>query len=261
MQRYRKLLDILRGLESAVVACSGGVDSTLLLRAVKDSRIRALAVTGKSPTTPSADLEEAVAMAAAIGIPHRIVPTAEMQRREFRENTRERCFFCKDTLFGTLKGIAHDEGYRWVVEGSNTDDLKDYRPGLRARDLHGVRSPLMEAGLAKKDVREISRALGLRTWNRPASPCLSSRFPYGLAITEERLRMVEEAESFLRRLGFREFRVRHHGDLARIEAAQKDIGRFLAPQVREEVVSFLRGLGYKHVSLDLEGFESGRLNR
>jgi len=261
MQRYKKLLDILRSLGSAVVACSGGVDSTLLLKAVKDSGIKALAVTGKSPTTPSADLEEAVAMASEIGLPHRIVPTAEMQRREFRENTRERCFFCKDTLFSELKRLAEEEGFRWVVEGSNLDDLKDYRPGLRARDLHGVRSPLIEAGIAKKDVRDISRALGLRTWNRPASPCLSSRFPYGLAITEEQLRMVEEAESFLRSLGFREFRVRHHGDLARIEAGREDMERLFAPSVRDDVVSFLRGIGYKYISLDLEGFESGRLNR
>ncbi|NOZ26385.1 MAG: ATP-dependent sacrificial sulfur transferase LarE [Nitrospirae bacterium] len=261
MRKYEKLLDIVRSLDSAVVACSGGVDSTLLMKAVKDSGIKALAVTGKSPTTPSSDLDEAVAMASEIGLPHRIVPTAEMQRREFRENSRERCFFCKDTLFGELRRLAESEGFRWVVEGSNLDDLRDYRPGLRARELHGVRSPLIEAGLAKKDVREISKELGLRTWDRPASPCLSSRFPYGLAITEERLRMVEAAESFLRDLGLREFRVRHHGDLARIEARQEDMERLLVPSAREEVVSFLRGLGYKYVSLDLEGFESGRLNR
>lgn len=261
MQRYKKLLSILKSLDSAVVACSGGVDSTLLIKAAKDSNIKALAVTGKSPTTPSVDLDEAVAMASEIGLPHRIIQTSEMQRREFRENNRERCFFCKDTLFGELKTLARKEGYQWVVEGSNVDDLKDYRPGLRARDLHGVRSPLIEAGLAKEDIREISRALGLRTWNRPASPCLSSRFPYGFQITEEELIMVEEAESFLGGLGFRGFRVRHHGDLARIEVREEDIERFFDPFLRKDVVAYLRGLGYKYISLDIEGFKSGKLNR
>ncbi len=261
MQRYKRLLSILKSLDSAVVACSGGVDSTLLVKAAKDSNIRALAVTGQSPTIPSVDLNEAIAMASEIGLPHRIIRTAEMQRQEFRENNRERCFFCKDTLFGELKTLARREGYQWVVEGSNLDDLKDYRPGLRARDLHGVRSPLIEAGFTKNDIREISRALGLKTWNRPSSPCLSSRFPYGLPITEEELRMVEEAESFLRGLGFRGFRVRHHGELARIEVGEEDIERFFDPVLRKDVVSYLRGLGYKFISLDLEGFKSGRLNR
>ena len=261
MQRYKRLLSILKSLDSAVVACSGGVDSTLLIKAAKDSNINALAVTGKSPTIPSADLNEAIAMASEIGLPHRIIQTSEMQRREFRENTLERCFFCKDTLFGELKNLALKEGYQWVVEGSNLDDLKDYRPGLRARDLHGVRSPLIEAGLAKEDIREISRALGLKTWNRPASPCLSSRFPYGLPITEGELKMVEEAESFLGALGFRGLRVRHHGDLARIEVGAEDIERFFDPELRLKVVSHLRGLGYKYISLDLEGFKSGKLNR
>ncbi len=261
MQRYKRLLSILKSLDSAVVACSGGVDSTLLIKAAKDSNIKALAVTGKSPTTPSADLNEAISMASEIGLPHRIIQTSEMQRREFRENNRERCFFCKDTLFGELKTIALKEGYQWVVEGSNLDDLKDYRPGLRARDLHGVRSPLIEAGLAKEDIREISKALGLRTWDRPASPCLSSRFPYGFPITGKELRMVEEAESFLGGLGFSGFRVRHHGDLARIEVVEKDIERFFDPLLRGKVVSHLRGLGYKYISLDLEGFMSGKLNR
>jgi len=261
MQRYKRLLSILKSLDSAVVACSGGVDSTLLIKAAKDSNINALAVTGKSPTIPSVDLNEAIAMASEIGLPHRIIQTSEMQRREFRENNRERCFFCKDTLFGELKTLALKEGYQWVVEGSNLDDLKDYRPGLRARDLHGVRSPLIEAGLAKEDIREISRALGLKTWNRPASPCLSSRFPYGLPITEGELKMVEEAESFLSGLGFRGFRVRHHGELARIEVGAEDIERFFDPELRRKVVSHLRGLGYKYISLDLEGFKSGKLNR
>ncbi|HEC97527.1 MAG TPA: ATP-dependent sacrificial sulfur transferase LarE [Nitrospirae bacterium] len=259
MQRYKRLLSILGSLDSAVVACSGGVDSTLLMKAAKDSNIKALAVTGKSPTIPSVDLNEAISMASEIGLPHRIIRTAEMQRPEFRENNRDRCFFCKDTLFGELKNLALKEGYLWVVEGSNLDDLKDYRPGLRARDLHGVRSPLIEARFTKEDIREISRALGLKTWNRPASPCLSSRFPYGLPITEEELRMVEEAESFLRGLGFSGFRVRHHGDLARIEGG--DIERFFDPLLRKEVVAYLRGLGYKYISLDLEGFMSGKLNR
>lgn len=261
MNKYTNLLSILQGMDSTVIAYSGGVDSTLVVKAVRDSGIRALAVTGKSPTTPPLDLSESISMTAKIGLPHRIIETAEMDNPDFRKNSTERCFFCKDTLFGELRKIAGEEGYQTVIEGSNLDDLQDHRPGMRAGDLHMVRRPLIEAGITKSDVREISRSLGLRTWKRASSPCLSSRFAYGIPIDEEPLSMVDRAESFLREHGFIEFRLRHHGETARIEVREDEIGRFLDDSLRKRLLAYLMELGYKYVTLDLEGFRSGKMNR
>jgi uncharacterized protein len=261
MQKYNRLLNILRGLESAVIAYSGGVDSTLLAKAAKDSGIRTLAVTGSSPTTPPHDLDDAVTMASEIGIPHRIIKTTEMKRPEFRKNTRDRCFFCKDTLFNELKKIASHEGYQTVIEGSNIDDLQDYRPGIKARDLHGVLSPLIDAGMTKTEIRMISKHLGLKTWEKPSSPCLSSRFPYGTPIDEKSLEMVNRAESFLRSKGFKDFRVRCQSEQARIEVPQEQLGVFIDPGFRKELTAFFMEIGFKYITLDLEGFKSGKLNR
>jgi uncharacterized protein len=261
MPRYRRLLELLKSLESTLVAYSGGVDSTLLLRAVKDASIRAMAITGISDTTPPWDIEDAKRLASEIGIPHRLVSTTEMQRKEFVSNTPMRCFYCKETLFSTLKEIALSEGYRWVIEGSNLDDLKDWRPGIQAAKIHGIKSPLIEVGLRKEDIRELSRLLGLPTWNKPSSACLSSRIPYGTPITREALKMVAEAEVFLRNLGFKECRLRHHGPIARIEVSKNEIPRLLEESLRMEIVNKLLQIGYQFVCLDLEGFTSGKMNR
>lgn len=259
-EKLKNLITILNKIESAVVAYSGGVDSTFLLKAASLSGIRTIAVTGFSPTMPKDDLEEAKKMAEVIGVPHMIIGTSELGIDDFRKNSSDRCFHCKNELFGRLKDVAELEGYRFVLDGSNLDDLDDWRPGRNAAIKHGIRSPLMEAGLGKKDIRGLSLELNLSTWDKPSSPCLSSRFPYGEPITVEALELVESAEKFLRSFGFREFRVRHLGDTARIEVKEEDIPRILIPQIRIPVTEKLRALGYKFITLDLEGFRSGKLN-
>lgn len=253
------LVKMLRGMESAVLAYSGGLDSTFLLKALSISGIRALAVTGVSETTPPPDLEDAKRMAAEMGMEHRVIPTDEMENRNFLRNPPDRCFHCKDGLFGKLCAIAEEEGYSLVLDGSTLDDRDDYRPGHEAARKHGVISPLMEAGYTKSEIREASKALGLGTWDKPASPCLSSRFPYGDEITSGALRRVAEAEGFLRSLGFRELRVRDHRGAARIEVPEADQGRAL--KHRKKIVQGLKALGYGFVSLDLEGLKSGSMNR
>jgi uncharacterized protein len=258
-QKLEALLDTIRPMKSAVLAYSGGVDSTLVLKALALSGIRALAVTGVSPTTPPRDLEDAIRLAAEAGVEHHITETQEMASEDFVQNTPERCFHCKDELFGRLMELAKSGGFAVVLDGSNADDAGGHRPGLRAAAKHGVRSPLIEAGLTKHDVREVSRELGLSTWDKPASPCLSSRFPYGVRITPEALGRVSKAEDFMRRKGFSTLRVRDHGGMARIELPEGDISRALA--AREEIAAGLRALGFDFVSLDMEGFRSGSLDR
>lgn len=254
------LIDILKEMESAVIACSGGVDSTFLLKAAALSGVRALAVTGLSPTMPEQDFLDAREAAQQAGIPHRVIETSEIDNDDFRKNSPDRCYYCKSELFGRLKGIAGSESYRYVIDGSNLDDLDDWRPGRRAASEYEVRSPLREAGLRKEDIRSLSRELDLPTWDKPSSPCLSSRFPYGEPITVDALKRVGSAEKFLRSLGFRELRVRHHGDTARIELREEDIPELLNPEIRTLVTEKLRTLGYHFVALDLEGFRSGKLN-
>ncbi len=258
---YTRLVQLVRELESILVACSGGADSTLVMKAGKDAGIPVLAVTGLSPSTPSWDSENARKMAELIGVPHRFVRTGELDREEYRRNTPQRCFYCKDTLFGELTRMARHEGFRWVVDGSNADDTSDHRPGLEAARRHGVRSPLIEAGIGKGEIREISRTLGLPTWDRPASPCLASRIPYNIPVTPEALERIERTEAFLHGEGLREVRVRDHGGVARIEVNETDIGRFLDRAFRQRVVRYLLDAGFRYVSLDLEGFVSGKLNR
>ncbi len=259
--KYRRLVRIIKDAGSSVVAFSGGVDSTLLVKAVKESGVRYLAVTGLSPTMPKADIEDVRTLKGLLQIKHRFIQTDEHKREEFARNDPERCFYCKDTLFGKLREIAEKEGYSSVLEGTNADDLRDYRPGLRACKSHNVLSPLAEARITKSDVRELLKMFGIWLWSKPSSPCLSSRVAYGVSIDEEVLRKVEAAEVLLRELGFRELRVRHHGEIARIEIPEKDIDMICKEDIRAKVVEGLLNLGYKFVTLDLEGLISGKMNR
>ena len=255
------LIHNLKSLESALLAFSGGADSTFLLKAMQLSGIRALAVTATSETMPGNDLLNAKTMAKELGIEHRIIKTAELAREDFVSNTPERCFFCKDERFGKMKEICLAEGYKFALDGTNHDDLSDYRPGREAAKKHLVRSPLMEAGFSKEEIREFSRKLCLPTWDRPSSPCLATRIPYGQRISKDALLRIERAESFLRSLGFHAVRVRDHNAVARLEIGENEIGQFLIPGKRELVSESLKSFGYTFVSLDLDGFQSGSMNR
>jgi pyridinium-3,5-biscarboxylic acid mononucleotide sulfurtransferase len=259
--KYRRLLAVLRELESVVVAFSGGVDSTLLARAAKDALgDRAVLVTADSETYPAGELEEARRLAASIGLRHLVVRTEELANPEYARNGANRCFFCKEELFTHLAPIAEREGCRALVYGANVDDLGDHRPGMQSARRRGVRAPLIEAGLTKTEIRELSRTLGLATWDKPSFACLSSRFQYGDPITAEKLRRIDDAEAFLRTLGFRQFRVRHHDRLARIELAHEELGRLWEDDRHARVVARFRELGYVYVTVDLAGFQSGSAN-
>lgn len=256
----QRLVNILTEMESAVIAYSGGVDSSFLLKAARLSGIRTLAVTAVSPTMPEQDLHDAKEMTKALKAEHMLLDTAELESADFVKNTVDRCFYCKDELFAKLKEVATAKGYRFVLDGSNLDDMDDWRPGRKAALRHEVRSPLIEAGLRKPDIRTLSCELNLFTWDKAASPCLSSRFPYGEPIISAALKQVEAAEQFLKSFGFKELRVRHQKDTARIELKKEDIPLMLSPEVREAITERLKSLGYKFVCLDLDGFRSGKLN-
>jgi pyridinium-3,5-biscarboxylic acid mononucleotide sulfurtransferase len=259
--KYARLLDGLRQLESVVVAFSGGVDSTFLGWAARQALgDRALLVTADSESYAEGELDEARRLAALIGLPHRVVRTRELENPAYAENPPNRCFFCKEELFTRLEPIAAEAGLAHLVYGATVDDLGDHRPGMVSARERGVKAPLIDAGLGKADIRALSRAAGLPTWDKPAMACLSSRFPYGTRITAEKLRQVDGAEAFLRGLGFREFRVRHHGDLARLEIARGEMARLWEEGRADAIVARLRELGFVHVSVDLAGFRSGSLN-
>jgi pyridinium-3,5-biscarboxylic acid mononucleotide sulfurtransferase len=259
--KVTRLDTLLQELAPVVVAFSGGVDSSYL--AYEAHRIlggRVLAVTGESPSVPSSQREMALRLAARFHWRHEMIQTQEITREEYRENPPDRCFFCKDVLFAQLSRLAEAGGFATVVDGLNADDLGDYRPGRRAAEKHGVRSPLMEAGLTKEDIRELSRRAGLPTADEPASACLASRFPYGVRITAEKLRTVDRGEEALRSMGFRVFRVRHHEELVRLEFGKDDLRRALNPDVALQLARLFKDLGYKFVTLDLEGYRTGSLN-
>lgn len=259
--KFDRLSEVLRRHQSLLVAFSAGVDSTFLLKA---SHMvlgeRTVALTAASPSMPPGELEAARAFAAGLGCRHIVLESHELDNPSYSKNPVNRCFFCKDELYRICRAEADRLGLSDIADGTNLDDLKDYRPGLKAADQWGVRHPLVEAQMTKEDIRRYSRALYLPTWDKPSSPCLSSRFPYGTAIDLERLKKVGACELFLKELRFREFRVRFHGDLARIEIAPSEMERLFESQTRDAIVKKFKDVGFKYVSVDLQGFRSGSLN-
>ncbi len=259
--KARQLETRLAGLGSVVVAFSGGVDSAYLAAvAARVLGTRALAVTADSPSYPAHHRQLALAAVARFGFAHEFIRTGEMERPEYRANDADRCYHCKHELYTRLTRLAAERGYLAVVDGSNADDRGDYRPGRRAAREFGVCSPLDEAGLTKAEIRELARRDGLPTWDEPASACLSSRIPYHSEVTGEKLRAIEAAEAALRGLGFRVCRVRHHDQLARIEIGPDELARALDPEMRARIVEAVRAAGFRHVTLDLEGYRTGSLN-
>jgi pyridinium-3,5-biscarboxylic acid mononucleotide sulfurtransferase len=257
-----QLREIVLAMERVLVAYSGGVDSSLLLKVASDTlgSQNVLAVTALSPLYPEREVATAKEVAQGMGVRHIFIESNELEIEGFSANPPNRCYYCKRELFERLANLAKEEGFLFTVEGSTLDDEKDHRPGRAAVRELGVRSPLQEAGFTKDDVRELSRALGLPTWDKPSFACLASRFPYGEEITPENLRRVDEAEDFLFGLGFKQVRVRHYQTLARIEILQEEMGRMMDPDLREKVVRHLKKIGYRYVTLDLQGFRSGSMN-
>ena len=260
-EKERRLEAVLNESASAVVAFSGGVDSSYL--AWKTHGVlgdRMMAVTAESASTPSRQRRLTARIIGDFGIPHRVFRSGEIELEEYRANDADRCFYCKDEICSSLREIADDAGFAVVLDGLNADDLDDYRPGRKAALKHGVRSPLMEAGLTKNDIRELSRRAGLPTADEPASACLATRLPYGVKITAEKLQLVDRSEEYLREAGFRIFRVRHHETLARIEFGPEDFRRALNPETAAALSAALKSFGYKFVTLDLEGYRMGSAN-
>lgn len=261
-EKLQRLKEIFQSMGRVLVAYSGGVDSTLLLRVARDTLRdqNVVAVTALSPLYPERELAGAKRVTQALEVKHLLIESNELEIAEFSKNPLNRCYYCKRELFEKLVNLSKELGIRSIVEGSTLDDEKDHRPGRMAIQELGIRSPLKEALFTKMEVRELAKELGLTTWDKPSFACLASRFPYGEEITSEGLRMVGEAENFLFGLGFKQVRVRHYQNLARIEVFQEEMGRLIDGSLREEVVSHLKKIGYRYITLDLQGFRSGSMN-
>lgn len=260
-EKLLKLNEILKSMESVAVAFSGGVDSTFLLKVACDNlKDKVLAITASSSTFPEREFNEAVEFAKKIGVNHMVIKSEELELEGFAKNPKNRCYYCKKELFTKMIRLAAANGYKFVVDGANADDTGDYRPGMMAARELGVRSPLLEAGFTKADIRRLSKEMNLPTWNKPSFACLSSRVPYGQEITKEKLNMIEKSEQFLLDHGFRQVRVRHHGDIARIEVAPEEREKFFDLGLMDSVSQKLQELGFKYVTLDLKGYRTGSMN-